>query len=62
MTSAAWQHLPTYLMCADDQGTPVAAQREFTRRADAVVELDAGHHPFLSRPQAMADLLLGLSV
>ncbi len=58
--AAAWQHVPsTYLVCAQDRGTPAAAQREFARRAGTVVELDAGHHPFLSRPQAVADLVLG---
>ena len=61
VAAAAWQHLPsTYLVCAQDRGTPAAAQREFARRAGAVVELDAGHHPFLSQPQAVADLLTGL--
>jgi len=58
---SAWQQLPTtYLVCADDRGTPAAAQREFARRADNVVELDAGHHPFLSRPDAVADLISSL--
>jgi len=61
VAAAAWQQVPTtYLVCADDRGTPAAAQREFARRAGSVVELAAGHHPFLSRPQEMADLLLGL--
>nr|WP_243876678.1 hypothetical protein [Streptomyces sp. 846.5] len=35
-------------------------QREFARRAGGVVELDTGHHPFLSRPAAVRDLLLSL--
>ncbi|WP_042405963.1 alpha/beta hydrolase [Streptacidiphilus carbonis] len=57
--SAAWQHLPTtYLVCAQDRGTPAALQREFADRADRVVELDAGHHPFLSRPAAVSDLVM----
>ena len=57
--AAAWHDVPTtYLVCTGDRGTPASAQREFARRADEVVELDAGHHPFLSRPQAVADLLL----
>ncbi|MFQ1001891.1 alpha/beta hydrolase [Modestobacter sp. SSW1-42] len=61
--AAAWHHVPsTYLVCAQDRGTPASAQREFARRAGTIVELDAGHHPFLSRPQAVADLLLGLAV
>ncbi len=59
--AAAWQEIPTtYLVCADDRGTPAAAQREFAARAGAVVEIDAGHHPFLSRPGDMRDLILGL--
>ena len=59
--AAAWQQVPsTYLVCAQDRGTPARAQREFARRAGAVVEFDTGHHPFLSRPAAVQDLLLGL--
>ncbi|WP_433855278.1 alpha/beta hydrolase [Streptomyces kronopolitis] len=59
--AAAWWQLPsTYLVCAQDRGTPPRLQRECARRADSVVELDAGHHPFLSRPAAVRDLLLSL--
>lgn len=59
--AAAWQQVPsTYLVCAQDRGTPPRFQREFARRAGSVVELDAGHHPFLSQPDAVRDLLLSL--
>ena len=59
--SAAWQHVPsTYLVCAEDQGTTAELQREFAGRAGSVVELDAGHHPFLSQPAAVCDLILAL--
>ena len=59
--SAAWQQVPsTYVVCAQDRGTPAERQREFARRAGDVVELDAGHHPFLSQPAAVRDVLLGL--
>ncbi|MGW3009498.1 alpha/beta hydrolase [Streptomyces sp. NPDC001219] len=59
--AAAWQQVPsTYLICTQDRGTPPRLQREFARRAGSVVELDAGHHPFLSRPAAVRDLLLSL--
>lgn len=59
--AAAWHHVPsTYLVCTEDAGTPARLQREFARRAGRVVELDAGHHPFLSRPVAVRDLLLSL--
>ena len=39
---------------------PPTLQREFAGRAGSVVELDAGHHPFLSQPAAVRDLILGL--
>jgi pimeloyl-ACP methyl ester carboxylesterase len=59
--AAAWQQLSsTYLVCAEDRGTPVDLQREFAGRAGSVVELDAGHHPFLSQPGAVRDLVLSL--
>ena len=59
--SAVWPHVAsTYLVCAEDGGTPAARQREFARRAGSVVELDAGHHPFLSQPAAVRDLVLSL--
>ena len=59
--SAAWQEVAsTYLVCAQDRGTPATRQREFAARAGSVVELDAGHHPFLSQPAAVRDVILGL--
>ncbi len=59
--AAAWQDVAsTYLVCAEDRGTPVDSQREFAGRAGDIVELDAGHHPFLSRPAAVCDLVLSL--
>ena len=59
--AAAWHHVDsTYLVCAHDRGTPAGRQREFARRAGRVVELETGHHPFLSRPAAVRDLVLGL--
>lgn len=59
--SAAWQEVAsTYLVCAQDRGTPAELQREFARKAANVVELDAGHHPFLSQPGAVRDLVLSL--
>jgi pimeloyl-ACP methyl ester carboxylesterase len=61
VAAAAWQQLPsTYLVCAQDGGTPARVQRQHARRAGSTVELDAGHHPFLSQPDAVRDLILGL--
>lgn len=60
--AAAWQQVATtYLVCTEDRGTPASAQRDFARRAGAVVEVEAGHHPFISRPRTVADLVLGLA-
>jgi pimeloyl-ACP methyl ester carboxylesterase len=59
--AAAWLQVPsTYLICAQDKGTPARLQREFARKAGTVIEIDAGHHPFLSQPAAVQDLLLSL--
>jgi pimeloyl-ACP methyl ester carboxylesterase len=59
--SATWQRVPsTYLVCAQDRGTPADLQRESAGRAASVVELDAGHHPFLSQPAKVRDLIAGL--
>jgi pimeloyl-ACP methyl ester carboxylesterase len=57
--AAAWHDIPsTYVVCALDNGTAPALQRDQANRAAHVIELDAGHHPFLSRPQAVADIVL----
>ncbi|GII80652.1 hypothetical protein Sru01_56340 [Sphaerisporangium rufum] len=53
--AAAWRQVPaTYLVCADDRATPPAVQRAQAARAGRVVEVPAGHHPFLSRPELVA--------
>jgi pimeloyl-ACP methyl ester carboxylesterase len=59
--AAVWGQVPTsYLVCAQDRGTPPDVQRGLARRAGQVFEVDAGHHPFLSQPAAVRDLVLGL--
>ncbi len=50
-----------HLVCAQDNGTPPARQRDQAKRAGRAVELSVGHHPFLSQPQAVADLILDLT-
>jgi pimeloyl-ACP methyl ester carboxylesterase len=61
VSAAAWQEAPTtYLVCAEDRGTPADLQRDFATRAANAVELPTGHHPFLSQPAAVRDLILGL--
>ena len=62
VAAAAWQQVPsTYLVCTQDRGTPADRQRQFARRAENAIELDAGHHPFLSRPDAVSSLILDLA-
>jgi pimeloyl-ACP methyl ester carboxylesterase len=51
----AWQQKPTtYFVCTKDLATPAEVQRRRVRARARVVEFDAGHHPFLSRPDAFA--------
>jgi pimeloyl-ACP methyl ester carboxylesterase len=54
----AWRQKPaTYVVCAKDLATPAEMQRRRVRPGARVVEFDAGHHPFLSRPDAFAQTI-----
>jgi pimeloyl-ACP methyl ester carboxylesterase len=54
----AWQQKSTtYVVCTKDLATPADVQRRRVRPGARVVEFDAGHHPFLSRPDAFAQTL-----
>jgi pimeloyl-ACP methyl ester carboxylesterase len=54
----AWQQKPaTYFVCTADLATPAEVQRRRVRPGARVVEFDAGHHPFLSRPDAFAQTI-----
>jgi pimeloyl-ACP methyl ester carboxylesterase len=54
----AWQEKPsTYVVCTEDLATPAEVQRKRVRAGTRAIEFQAGHHPFLSRPEAFADLL-----
>jgi pimeloyl-ACP methyl ester carboxylesterase len=56
--SAAWQGIPsTYVVCTEDRGTSAELQRSAAGRASRIVELPSGHHPFLSMPERMAELV-----
>jgi pimeloyl-ACP methyl ester carboxylesterase len=51
----AWQQKPTtYFVCTEDLATPAEVQRQRVRGNARLVEFQAGHHPFLSRPEAFA--------
>jgi pimeloyl-ACP methyl ester carboxylesterase len=46
-----WRERPaTYIVCTEDLATPAEVQRGRVRGGARVVEFEAGHHPFLSRP------------
>jgi pimeloyl-ACP methyl ester carboxylesterase len=52
----AWQQKPvTYFICTQDLAIPAEVQRRRVRPEARVVEFEAGHHPFLSRPDAFAE-------
>ncbi len=54
----AWQHKPaSYFVCTADLATPAEVQRRRVKAGARVVEFDAGHHPFLSRPDAFAQTI-----
>ncbi|NGN68938.1 alpha/beta hydrolase [Streptomyces sp. A7024] len=69
LTAAGWGAIPrTYVSCTADRALPVATQHRFIREADALTpdnltevrELPTGHSPFFSRPEELAEILLGL--
>jgi len=54
----AWQQKPTtYFGCMEDLPTPAEVQRRRVRPGVRMVEFDAGHHPFLSRPDPFAQAI-----
>ena len=51
----AWQVKPaTYFVCTQDLATPAEVQRRRVKENVRRVEFAAGHHPFLSRPEAFS--------
>ena len=60
-TRAAWEgRASTYLVCTADRSTSVGLQRFHAARATRSIELPTGHHPFLSRPDLVADELVAV--
>jgi pimeloyl-ACP methyl ester carboxylesterase len=56
-----WKEIrSTYVVCSADRAMPPDWQRNlFAPRLNSVVELNSGHSPFLSQPDALADVLAG---
>jgi len=60
--SIAWRRKPSsYIVCTDDHMVPVALQQSNAARTDETFELPTSHSPFLSRPDALAELLIELN-
>jgi len=58
----AWPDVPTrYLLCRDDRFFPAEWLRGVVSQRLGIVadEIDDGHCPFLSRPEALAERLVG---
>jgi pimeloyl-ACP methyl ester carboxylesterase len=59
---AGWRRVAsTAVVCARDRATRPEHQRRWAARADTVVELESGHHPFLSRPDRLAEVIARLA-
>ena len=57
-TSPLWRSVPsTYVVCAHDRAFHPDLQRRLAARATYAVELQSGHAPFISHPDAVADIL-----
>jgi pimeloyl-ACP methyl ester carboxylesterase len=55
----AWRSTPSsYIVCTQDLATPAETQRGRIRAGAHHVKFAAGHHPFLSRPDAFAEVLV----
>jgi pimeloyl-ACP methyl ester carboxylesterase len=55
----AWKTIPSwYLVCTDDQMIPPPAQEFLSKRMNATVRsVPSSHCPFMSHPQAVADII-----
>ena len=62
MPVQAWKDIPsTYVVCTNDQAIHPEMQRWFSARCSETIELAASHSPFLSRPDAVADIIASRS-
>lgn len=60
VTRAGWRDVAsTYIACTQDMAIPYETQQTMSQRATQVLTMESSHSPFLSRPQELAQLLLG---
>jgi pimeloyl-ACP methyl ester carboxylesterase len=54
----AWREVPsTFVVCTEDRAIPAAKQRAHAAKATRTIELSCGHHPFLSQPKTLAQVI-----
>ncbi|PZS35749.1 MAG: alpha/beta hydrolase [Pseudonocardiales bacterium] len=54
----AWREVPsTFVVCTEDRAIPVAGQRAQAAKVTRTIEIACGHHPFLSQPEALAQII-----
>jgi hypothetical protein len=59
--AVAWRERPsTYVVCSDDYAVHPDLQRIVAARCSEVLEWPSSHSPFLSQPERVADLLVGI--
>lgn len=56
----AWREIPsTYVVCSADAAiSPMRQRTTFAPRAQRVMEIESSHSPFLSQPEALAEVLV----
>jgi pimeloyl-ACP methyl ester carboxylesterase len=59
-TTPAWKTIPSwYLVCTDDHMIPPPTQEFMAKRMGATVRsVHSSHAPFMSKPQAVADIIV----
>lgn len=58
LTGAGWKSIPSsYIVARQDHAIPAQFQEAMAARASEVRALDSGHSPFLSMPEALADVI-----
>jgi hypothetical protein len=59
---AAWKNTPSrYVICADDHAMSTQLQERMAERCGSRQTILASHSPYISRPEEMADVILGAS-
>lgn len=61
LTAVGWKEIPsTYVVCEQDNAIPPVAQEGMAQRAGNVHRMATSHSPFMSRPEDLAPILLGV--